>query len=213
MDCPTPATVWIDYPALKPDILQLWHELQTQNLDDASRKARHFVETNVCKLYYDDWERQFDKNKVVRPKVLTGADVQGDLRDSLIEVLKRIVWLAKEPCDAYQKIAQGACQDFLGLLGVDLTATQTPDPGAVEFPPVDDEDISILRHLEKESPRLCDQYDLEVNVGLARKTIGKRLEYLIDNGLVEQPKGERGGAAITAKGRALLQSLPPRSTR
>ena len=75
-------------------------------------------------------------------------------------------------------------------------------------PSVDDEDIRILYALQKQAPRLCTLYDIETDASVSRKTVGQRLNNLIDAGLAQRPRGPNQGATIIAKGAELLKKFP-----
>jgi hypothetical protein len=74
-------------------------------------------------------------------------------------------------------------------------------------PAIDDEDERILRALQKAAPRLLNQYDLETNSKVSRRTISKRLPQLLRYDLVSQPKGIKSGTIITPAGRTVLDQI------
>jgi hypothetical protein len=82
------------------------------------------------------------------------------------------------------------------------------EPMTDRDPGLDHEDVSILTALNAQAPKLIAGSELESNANVSRKTVGKRLNELIARGLAERPKGKRGGATITARGKALLGKCP-----
>jgi hypothetical protein len=92
----------------------------------------------------------------------------------------------------------------------DALATQTPPAE----PALDDEDLSILRALDKRPNLLLtrDQIAGWTSPAVGTKTIGKRIKGLLSHGLVKRPKGPKGGTAITENGRKLVESLRPKTT-
>jgi hypothetical protein len=72
---------------------------------------------------------------------------------------------------------------------------------------VDKDELTILTCLYKKVPELQTTYDLESDAKITRKTVGQRVTRLIDLGLVQRPKGPRGGATLTERGRALIDGL------
>jgi hypothetical protein len=89
----------------------------------------------------------------------------------------------------------------------------SPPEGEDTLPAVDGDDIKILAQLCKAAPRLLNNYALESETRISRKTVGTRLKRLIEAGLAHRPKGDRKGAAITQKGIDLLAKLKPPTTR
>jgi hypothetical protein len=84
-----------------------------------------------------------------------------------------------------------------------VSAPVTPHPSLNEI------DLSILRALVKRKGRLLTQVQIEpaTQPRVTRRTISKRLQPLIIEGLIVQPAGKRGGYAITCKGRDLVEQL------
>jgi hypothetical protein len=83
-----------------------------------------------------------------------------------------------------------------------------------EIPPLDDEDEQILCALESDRRHLLTQETIEIRSRISRKTIGKRLTKLERAGLVQRPKGPRGGTTISPRGTELLRQIDgAKSTR
>jgi hypothetical protein len=78
---------------------------------------------------------------------------------------------------------------------------------ASEPPSVDDEDERILRTLAAHAPRRLTQDQIEANSGVSRRTISPRIQQLLADGLVSQPKGPNRGTTITEKGWAVLKQI------
>jgi hypothetical protein len=70
------------------------------------------------------------------------------------------------------------------------------------------DDLRILRALDG-SPQSMVQEDIAAATDISRRTLYDRLHQLRNDGLTWRPHGERSGEALTAKGLALLQGLPP----
>lgn len=73
---------------------------------------------------------------------------------------------------------------------------------------LDKDDVTILATLETAKHYCWDQYSLELNADVSRRTLSKRLPVLYENGVVHYPKGPRGGVQITEKGSNIIQSMP-----
>jgi DNA-binding transcriptional ArsR family regulator len=84
-------------------------------------------------------------------------------------------------------------------------------PPATENPPadvataIDRYDLAILKALDDQSPRIMFQADIEAAASVPRRTIGKRLSALRDQGLICRPRGKRG-ETITDRGREIFQA-------
>jgi hypothetical protein len=70
-----------------------------------------------------------------------------------------------------------------------------------ETPPLDGNEDKILRALKAKSPRLLNQYELEQEASLSRRTIGKAARRLAKLGLIHRPMGPRKGWGLTPSGR------------
>ena len=66
--------------------------------------------------------------------------------------------------------------------------------------------VQILQFLAQQRV-LAKQSEIEIAVQRCRKTVGKRLRELRSYGLVDRPKGQRTGEAITEAGRQILREL------
>ena len=66
----------------------------------------------------------------------------------------------------------------------------------------------VTKALYEALPRTMVQVDIEAETKLNRDTVGKCLEFLRRNGLVNRPHGERKGEALTAAGVDLAKMLP-----
>ncbi len=69
--------------------------------------------------------------------------------------------------------------------------------------PLDKLDLIILQTLDEAKGPLT-HVMINADTRIGRKTIGKRLKVLRDNGLAHRPKGKRSGDAITELGRSML---------
>jgi hypothetical protein len=78
-------------------------------------------------------------------------------------------------------------------------------PGSI--PAVDEEDVRILRALEKRAPVLLTQDEIEAESRVSRRTISNRIPRLLSEGLVVQPKGTKSGTTISHSGRQLLNRI------
>jgi hypothetical protein len=96
------------------------------------------------------------------------------------------------------------CEDAVTRLRLLAEAKSATPP----LPPVDGEDIAILRALKESAPQLCTLYEIEAATRITRKTAGEHLDYLIDLNLACRPKGKRSGTTITPVGVTLLEKLP-----
>lgn len=76
----------------------------------------------------------------------------------------------------------------------------------VRLPRLQEIDVRILKYLNtaKFAKR---QADLEMELRVPRKTVGKRLKYLRELGLIFRPQGRTGGEAISTQGRHFLKTL------
>jgi len=78
---------------------------------------------------------------------------------------------------------------------------------------LDEEDITILRHLDERRPELLPLVAVEAATAISKKTVGQRLkDTLIPKGLAVRPRGPKQGVTITEAGRNLLRQLGDRST-
>lgn len=82
--------------------------------------------------------------------------------------------------------------------------SNSPHPPTENSYPIDAEDLQILQALQKLSPKVLNLYDLEEESRVGRKTAGKRVNAMIEHGLIVRPKGPKGGATITPAGSDLL---------
>jgi hypothetical protein len=83
-------------------------------------------------------------------------------------------------------------------------APKTTD-GDGQAPPLTGDDAKVLETLKSRYPRTMLQCDLEQTTDISRRSIGRRLKLLRHWGLVDRPRGERQGHAITLLGLALLK--------
>lgn len=74
---------------------------------------------------------------------------------------------------------------------------------------VDEEEITILRALDKNKPRLMTAQQITGHSHIGEKTVRNRLLRLQASKLVDRPRGKNGGLIITDLGTAFLASLPP----
>jgi hypothetical protein len=91
-------------------------------------------------------------------------------------------------------------------------ATSQPPPPLPKQPPartvgIDTEDEEILKALEQNKPRLLTYVMIEGHSTVSRKTTGKRVPSLVNQGYVSRPKGPKSGVTITAAGEELLRTL------
>jgi predicted transcriptional regulator len=86
---------------------------------------------------------------------------------------------------------------------------ETTDSSEEPAPSLDDEDLSILRALERRAPlRLTqDQIEIATSPRISRRTIAKRMPRLVSAGLAALPHGNKQGYTITQQGRDLLKKL------
>lgn len=82
-----------------------------------------------------------------------------------------------------------------------------------ELGSIDEESEKILRALVRMRPRLVDLYDLETDTHISRKTVGSRVNGLIERRLAERPNGPRGGVGVTDAGARLVAELDAQSKR
>jgi hypothetical protein len=71
---------------------------------------------------------------------------------------------------------------------------------APEVPPLTAADGKILEALAARRPVAMPQAELEAHTGLSRGTIGPRLAFLREQGLVCRPDGKKTGNALTPLG-------------
>jgi hypothetical protein len=74
-------------------------------------------------------------------------------------------------------------------------------------PAVDGNEVAILTALNAAHPLVRHVFDLTTATGLSKGTVQAGVTTLIVKGLAERPGGPRGGATITAAGRAVIRSL------
>jgi hypothetical protein len=89
---------------------------------------------------------------------------------------------------------------------VDLVSLLKACGGERKLPRLHEIDVRILKHLNsaKFTQKLS---DLEAELNVPRQTVGKRLKVLRSLGLIHQPKGQKGGQAISTPGRNFLEKL------
>jgi hypothetical protein len=125
----TGVSVFVDFPSLQSDVLQLFEMLADPSLPNASQAARRFVEKMVGKLYASDWEFQYDTHKTVTPLLPTYSVNRAELRDSLREIAWEAAKLAKDPAQSYRKNLWRYCHQYLADLGIDVSLDkQSPVP-------------------------------------------------------------------------------------
>jgi hypothetical protein len=110
--------------------------------------------------------------------------------------------------DADKSLGRGRLRSHLQGIA-DLFDEWTKGGAPAEDVSVDEIDLVILRTLLRRKPRRL-SYDMISdfsNDGVSRRTVAERIPWLVSAGLAHQPKGERGGTTITAKGEVLLGSL------
>lgn len=90
-----------------------------------------------------------------------------------------------------------------------LKPQETPGGNMVTL---DEEDIAILSALASTKPRLLTLVELAADTYIGNKTLGTRVNQLIESGLVSRPKGERRGATITPTGESALESISGKTT-
>jgi hypothetical protein len=81
--------------------------------------------------------------------------------------------------------------------------------GAANPPPLDYEDIYILKTLNNGRPLLMSIGQISGASHVSEKTVGVRLNRLIEEKLASRPNGPKRGAIITPEGVAVLEKLPP----
>ena len=86
-------------------------------------------------------------------------------------------------------------------------STSDANEPSVGLPAIDADEENILRSLQRLFPRTQNNYDLQADTSISRKTVGTKLNRLIEIGLAERRPGPKG-ATITALGRELLRHLP-----
>ena len=96
---------------------------------------------------------------------------------------------------------------------VDWSKPDSPTMKGCERGSIDDESETILRALVRMRPRLVDLYDLEADTHISRKTVGLRVNGLIERHLAERPNGPRGGVGVTDAGACLIAELGAQSNR
>jgi hypothetical protein len=87
-----------------------------------------------------------------------------------------------------------------------LLSAATGQPLTAPVESITDDEFTVLRALNKATPRLVDVLDLSTSTRIGPKTCGKILNSLIERGYAERPRGKRKGATITSRGKALLNS-------
>jgi DNA-binding MarR family transcriptional regulator len=90
----------------------------------------------------------------------------------------------------------------LAGLDAEIVAAAKPAPTG---PKLKRGDLDILRALLATDPTARTVYDLEAAADLTRKTVSARLKRLTGQGLVVRPLGDRGGVALTPKGREVAR--------
>ena len=123
------------------------------------------------------------------------------------------VYARVEILDEALELWEALVRDALGALdeaaaaygaGARVVPLAPPPPAAPAI--LDAEELNILKVLNR-AATLFTQYDIEAQTSprLGRNTISRRLGKLRELRLAHQPKGERGGHAITDEGRAYLK--------
>jgi hypothetical protein len=79
--------------------------------------------------------------------------------------------------------------------------------GGVDAPPLDKAGVKVLCYLSERSPALCTVDDVENDVEVSRAIATNTITSLIRDGYACRPKGERSGATVTEKGRAIAALL------
>jgi len=74
------------------------------------------------------------------------------------------------------------------------------------LPRLQEIDVRILKYLNT-AELAKRQADLETKLGVPRKTVGKRLKFLRELGLIFRPQGRTGGEAISTQGKHFLKTL------
>jgi hypothetical protein len=94
----------------------------------------------------------------------------------------------------------------------DIVPAASPPPAAGHaasplMPTMTPADLAILEALRAKLPLSLFEYDLESATSISRRTLSKRINYLIEHGLAARPLGIRSGTTITPTGAACLTSL------
>jgi DNA-binding MarR family transcriptional regulator len=85
---------------------------------------------------------------------------------------------------------------------------ESPAVPASTKPHLTSNDLRILCYLAKQ-PLPRTQTEIESGTLVSRKTISKQLDFMRGQGLVERPKGARGGEVITEVGRERIEGIDP----
>jgi hypothetical protein len=91
---------------------------------------------------------------------------------------------------------------LLARLGAAEPARPPAEPASA-----DDEDVAILRALAGAAPRLLTIAQLASQADVSERTVGPRLNAMIERGHAYRPKGKKSGATITAPGREYLRGI------
>ena len=131
----------------------------------------------------------------------------------LVEVnfaLQHLCWAARElgvlaepPPDIAFSLA-GAKEKLIDLLAgaIDAGPRESAEPQGGLKPDA----ALILEHLKDHYPTTRSQVDIAASIQRSRRTVQERLKDLRVQGLIERPKGNRGGETLSAKG---LRHFPP----
>ena len=214
----------------KPVVIQ---EEPTKGADDkpAGEFAKLFADDPMRPEIHAHWNRPEARAKreimlqELREKLAAGREhVEGYLDINYPESMEEweaLAYMAKLPVDLIESgnwnprmvidalTGMKAGEEWLRRVVPDNPPTKPVEQTKPELPPVDDEDVAILRFLEKWSPQLRTTYDIEAATKITRKTIGKRLVRMRELKFVDRPNGEKiWRAFITAAGKEFLAKLP-----
>ncbi len=106
-------------------------------------------------------------------------------------------------------------RDTYAVGGQEQTVTQPtcrdesePSTGKADAPDLTEEDLTILIYLNERRPALQLLSDIEAGAPVSRHTAGKRVNRLVECGILHRPEGERRGVGLTSKGIELVKALP-----
>jgi len=175
--------------------------LAWEKVEGSTLRAKHFVREFVDGTTYtvdmetleryqqphDDWEFNFagggwHKNIGKRPNF-----IYSELHDAAAASVAAIDILLAETAPRSPR------------------AAVSQDKGGGLKPVLHPNDVKILRALAS-TTTTQNQYGIEQNSGLSRRSISERLAKLRAAGLTHRPNGDRGGEAITDEGRAAIPS-------
>jgi hypothetical protein len=146
------------------------------------------------------------RNRPLRGRTRKETKELGELCRYAIPLVQQ--WLRHTANEA--KVRKQAAENVKPLLAAlpNPSSTNRRNGDGANTPSLTPADVSILEALRGKQSVVMSLYDLETDTSISRRTLGKRVNYLIAHRLAARPHGARRGVTITPAGSKWLDSRP-----